>query len=214
MQPYKGIGATIYLIWAYTPEPCLYSLGITYYPSRQRNHFSHYIFEFKGFPSRASSLNRHATCFCTTNKTICRVLSGGDHPLQEPRSLPGLWSPFSLTIEKLYTGLRSTWTSSMNPTPLRPHVKWEEAASSSMEANHGYWALSLPAFAMVAVVLAMVFYIGLNFMVTPLPTSLNTMFDVHCRERSMFVASGKGEVQPIEPISDISISQINDLMFR
>ncbi|XP_077235848.1 phosphatidylinositol N-acetylglucosaminyltransferase subunit P-like isoform X4 [Tasmannia lanceolata] len=105
------VTTAIYLIWAYTPEPCLYSLGITYYPSR-------------------------------------------------------------------------------------------------------YWALSLPAFAMVAVVLAMVFYIGLNFMVTPLPTSLNTMFDVHCRERSMFVASGKGEVQPIEPISDISISQINDLMFR
>ncbi|XP_020248903.1 phosphatidylinositol N-acetylglucosaminyltransferase subunit P-like isoform X2 [Asparagus officinalis] len=39
-----------------------------------------------------------------------------------------------------------------------------------------YWALAIPAFAMVSVVLGMVFYLGLNFMVTPPPTSYYTMF--------------------------------------
>ncbi|XP_077245103.1 phosphatidylinositol N-acetylglucosaminyltransferase, GPI19/PIG-P subunit isoform X2 [Tasmannia lanceolata] len=67
------ITTVIYLIWAYTPEPWLHFLGITYYPSR-------------------------------------------------------------------------------------------------------YWALAVPAFAMMTVVLAMGFYVGLNFMATPPPTSLNTIF--------------------------------------
>lgn len=39
-----------------------------------------------------------------------------------------------------------------------------------------YWALAVPAYAMVTLVLALVFYIGLNFMSTPPPTSLNKMF--------------------------------------
>ena len=38
------------------------------------------------------------------------------------------------------------------------------------------WALAVPTYAMVTVVLALGFYIGLNFMATPSPTSLNTMF--------------------------------------
>ena len=37
-------------------------------------------------------------------------------------------------------------------------------------------ALAVPTYAMVTVVLALGFYIGLNFMATPSPTSLNTMF--------------------------------------
>lgn len=76
-----------------------------------------------------------------------------------------------------------------------------------------YWALAIPSFAMVAVFLGMVFYLGLNFMVTPLPTSYYTMFDEYSREPSVFVSSVEGEEHPIEPISDIGINQINDRMF-
>lgn len=142
-----------------------------------------------------------------------------------------------------------------------------------------YWALAVPAYAMVTVFLAMGFYLGVNFMVTPAPTSLNTMFgkpqitqhhliltfrrhtlslyvsgwlidalcdireiderltepwllfkvllmlyhqilfnsfyfaDEYSREPSSFIASSEGIEQPIEPISDIPLSQINDLMF-
>ncbi|XP_010933523.1 phosphatidylinositol N-acetylglucosaminyltransferase subunit P isoform X1 [Elaeis guineensis] len=75
-----------------------------------------------------------------------------------------------------------------------------------------YWALAVPTFCMVTVVLMMAFYLGLNFMVTPPPTSLNTMFDECSREPSTCMVS-KAE-QPIEPISDIGINQINDLMFQ
>ncbi|XP_052887563.1 phosphatidylinositol N-acetylglucosaminyltransferase subunit P isoform X2 [Gossypium arboreum] len=39
-----------------------------------------------------------------------------------------------------------------------------------------YWALAVPTYAMVIIVLAVIFYIGLNFMSTPPPTSLTTMF--------------------------------------
>lgn len=39
-----------------------------------------------------------------------------------------------------------------------------------------YWALAVPTYAMVTIVLAIGFYIGLNFMATPPPTSLNTIF--------------------------------------
>ncbi|XP_059651697.1 phosphatidylinositol N-acetylglucosaminyltransferase subunit P-like [Cornus florida] len=77
-----------------------------------------------------------------------------------------------------------------------------------------YWALAVPTYAMVTVVLAIGFYIGLNFMATPPPTSFNTMFDEFSREPLGFVPSAEGSEQPIEPISDISINQINDLMFN
>ncbi|WOL07134.1 phosphatidylinositol N-acetylglucosaminyltransferase subunit P [Canna indica] len=75
-----------------------------------------------------------------------------------------------------------------------------------------YWAIAIPSFLMVTVVLAMVFYMGLNFMVTPPPTSFNVMFDDYTRERSL-TTSSVGEEQPIEPISDIGVNQINKLMF-
>lgn len=39
-----------------------------------------------------------------------------------------------------------------------------------------YWAIAIPSFLIVTVVLAMVSYLGLNFMVTPPPTSFNIMF--------------------------------------
>lgn len=75
-----------------------------------------------------------------------------------------------------------------------------------------YWALAVPAYAMVTLVLALVFYIGLNFMSTPPPTSLNKMFDEFTREASS--CSPEGDDRPIEPISDISIDKINALMFN
>ncbi|PSS17831.1 Phosphatidylinositol N-acetylglucosaminyltransferase subunit P like [Actinidia chinensis var. chinensis] len=77
-----------------------------------------------------------------------------------------------------------------------------------------YWALAVPTYVMVTMVLAIGFYIGLNFMVTPPPTSLNTIFDEHSREPSRFEPSVEGDEQPIEPLSDIGINQINDLMFN
>uniref|UniRef100_A0A6V7QVH0 PIG-P domain-containing protein n=1 Tax=Ananas comosus var. bracteatus TaxID=296719 RepID=A0A6V7QVH0_ANACO len=75
-----------------------------------------------------------------------------------------------------------------------------------------YWALAVPSFVIVAVVLGLVFYLGLNFMLTPPPNSFNTMFDDYSRERSM-VMLAEGLEKPIEPISDIGIDQINNRMF-
>lgn len=39
-----------------------------------------------------------------------------------------------------------------------------------------YWALAVPTYIVVTVALALAFYIGLNFLSTPPPTSLNTLF--------------------------------------
>ncbi|GMH18974.1 hypothetical protein Nepgr_020815 [Nepenthes gracilis] len=76
-----------------------------------------------------------------------------------------------------------------------------------------YWALAAPSYFMVMVVLVLVFYIGLNFMSTPPPTSLTVMFDEYSREPQSF-SSGMDEDRPIDPISDIGITRINDIMFR
>ncbi|XP_048336111.1 phosphatidylinositol N-acetylglucosaminyltransferase subunit P isoform X2 [Ziziphus jujuba] len=77
-----------------------------------------------------------------------------------------------------------------------------------------YWALAVPTYTIMAIVLALGFYIGLNFMSTPPPTSLNTMFDEFSREPLAFMLSPGGEDQPIEPISDIGIHKINHFMFN
>ncbi|KAB2017883.1 hypothetical protein ES319_D08G192400v1 [Gossypium barbadense] len=75
------------------------------------------------------------------------------------------------------------------------------------------WALAVPTYAMVIIVLAVIFYIGLNFMSTPPPTLLTTMFDEFSREPSSFLSHMEGDEQPIEPISDLGIDKINVLMF-
>ncbi|XP_068663558.1 phosphatidylinositol N-acetylglucosaminyltransferase subunit P isoform X2 [Aristolochia californica] len=75
-----------------------------------------------------------------------------------------------------------------------------------------YWALAMPAYVIITVVLAISFYIGLNFIATPSPTSLNTVFDEYSRDPITRRTDAEGD-QPIEPISDIAIDQINDLMF-
>nr|KJB25305.1 hypothetical protein B456_004G185000 [Gossypium raimondii] len=71
----------------------------------------------------------------------------------------------------------------------------------------------VPSYAMVIIVLAVIFYIGLNFMSTPPPTSLTTMFDEFSREPSSFLSHMERDEQPIEPISDLGIDKINVLMF-
>ncbi|CAN6236676.1 unnamed protein product [Urochloa humidicola] len=75
-----------------------------------------------------------------------------------------------------------------------------------------YWALAVPSFVIVAVALSMAIYMGLNFVATPPPTSFSTIFDENSRERMVF-SPAMEEERPIEPISDISIDQINNLMF-
>ncbi|WVZ87706.1 hypothetical protein U9M48_034304 [Paspalum notatum var. saurae] len=79
-------------------------------------------------------------------------------------------------------------------------------------SNNRYWALAVPSFVIVAVALSMAIYMGLNFVATPPPTSFSTIFDENSRERTTF-SPAMEEERPIEPISDISIAQINNLMF-
>ncbi|KAL6566497.1 hypothetical protein OROGR_002112 [Orobanche gracilis] len=79
-----------------------------------------------------------------------------------------------------------------------------------------YWALAVPTYVMVTIVLAIGFYIGMNFMATPPPTSLNLMFDEFSREPGREITSNEDDdnEQPIEPISDLGINQINEIMFK
>ncbi|KAK9911216.1 hypothetical protein M0R45_035137 [Rubus argutus] len=76
-----------------------------------------------------------------------------------------------------------------------------------------YWALAVPAYAMMTVVLALVFYCGLNFMSTPPPSSLYAVYDEFSRD-PVNSARMADDDQPIEPISDISIDRINRSMFK
>ncbi|KAL6505570.1 hypothetical protein OROHE_022949 [Orobanche hederae] len=79
-----------------------------------------------------------------------------------------------------------------------------------------YWALAVPTYVMVTIVLAIGFYIGMNFMATTPPTSLNVMFDEFSREPGREITSNEDDdyEQPIEPISDIGVNQINEMMFK
>ncbi|ESQ29308.1 hypothetical protein EUTSA_v10024054mg, partial [Eutrema salsugineum] len=45
-----------------------------------------------------------------------------------------------------------------------------------------YWTMAMPTYSMVIVLLALGFYIALNFMSTSNPTSLTTLFDDYSRE--------------------------------
>ncbi|KAG7588037.1 PIG-P [Arabidopsis suecica] len=77
-----------------------------------------------------------------------------------------------------------------------------------------YWAMAMPMYLMVTLLLTLVFYIGLNFMSTSTTTSFNTLFDEYSREDVDFLLLMKnGDDRPIDPISDIDITRINDLMF-
>ncbi|KAJ7951954.1 Phosphatidylinositol N-acetylglucosaminyltransferase subunit P [Quillaja saponaria] len=77
-----------------------------------------------------------------------------------------------------------------------------------------YWALAVPTYVMMAFILMLGFYLGLNFMSTPSPKSINTIFDEFSRDPSSFVSSPHEDEEPIETISDIGSDKINDLMFN
>ncbi|XP_074340185.1 phosphatidylinositol N-acetylglucosaminyltransferase subunit P-like isoform X2 [Apium graveolens] len=76
-----------------------------------------------------------------------------------------------------------------------------------------YWAIAAPTYAMVTLVLVIGFYIGINFMVTPPPTSFNTIFDEYSRNPVSSVLLTNEDQPPIPPMFDINISEINDAMF-
>ncbi|XP_047965928.1 phosphatidylinositol N-acetylglucosaminyltransferase subunit P-like isoform X2 [Salvia hispanica] len=87
-----------------------------------------------------------------------------------------------------------------------------------------YWALAVPTYVTVIIVLAIIFYIAANFVATPPPTSLDIMFGkidflsfcLHyefSRELLSGVPSTDGDEHSIEPISDIGIDRINNIMF-
>ncbi|KAK1378668.1 PIG-P domain-containing protein [Heracleum sosnowskyi] len=76
-----------------------------------------------------------------------------------------------------------------------------------------YWAIAAPTYAMVTLVLVIGFYIGINFMATPPPTSFNTIFDEYSRNPVSSVPSMNKDEPPIPPMFDINISEINDAMF-
>ncbi|KAL4024618.1 hypothetical protein IC575_012982 [Cucumis melo] len=75
-----------------------------------------------------------------------------------------------------------------------------------------YWALAVPVYVMVSIALALMFYIGLNFLSTPSPTSFHIIFDEFSKEPSISACSKQD--QPIQPISDIGINRINEVMFN
>ncbi|XP_075478542.1 phosphatidylinositol N-acetylglucosaminyltransferase subunit P-like isoform X2 [Primulina tabacum] len=77
-----------------------------------------------------------------------------------------------------------------------------------------YWALAVPTYVVVTIVLAIGFYTGLNFLATPPPTSLSSMFDEFSREPlDTILLQDDDDEYPIEPIYDIDINQINDIVF-
>ncbi|KAK7261272.1 hypothetical protein RIF29_27581 [Crotalaria pallida] len=77
-----------------------------------------------------------------------------------------------------------------------------------------YWALAVPTYVMVTIALGLVFYVGLNFISTPSPASLYTVFDEFSRDPSSLDCSLEQDEKPIEPISDIGIDRINNMMFN
>ncbi|KAI4332144.1 hypothetical protein L6164_017077 [Bauhinia variegata] len=77
-----------------------------------------------------------------------------------------------------------------------------------------YWALAVPTYVMVTIVLMLGFYVGLNFMSTPGPASINTIYDEFSRDPLSPDSSLEEDDKPIESIYDIGIDQINDIMFN
>ncbi|KAJ6955012.1 hypothetical protein NC652_006447 [Populus alba x Populus x berolinensis] len=74
-----------------------------------------------------------------------------------------------------------------------------------------YWALAVPTYGMVTILLALLFYVWSQLHVNPTPYFLEHNLR---REPSTFIPSREGYEQPIEPISDIGIDKIIYLMFN
>ncbi|GLJ36934.1 hypothetical protein SUGI_0746850 [Cryptomeria japonica] len=78
-----------------------------------------------------------------------------------------------------------------------------------------YWALALPTYALVTIIFIMSFYLSLNCMATVPATSWSSLFDEYTREasRSLSGHASTNEEDPIDPISDIRITEINARVF-
>nr|TKS15949.1 hypothetical protein D5086_0000027870 [Populus alba] len=59
--------------------------------------------------------------------------------------------------------------------------------------SYKYRALAVPTYAMLTILLALLFYVGLNSMSAPPPSSLNTIFDGFSREPCTFIPSREGD---------------------
>ncbi|CAN1749137.1 Phosphatidylinositol N-acetylglucosaminyltransferase subunit P [Linum perenne] len=78
-----------------------------------------------------------------------------------------------------------------------------------------FWALAVPTYGMVTVVLGLTFYIGLNFISTPSATSMSMVYDEFTREADEDVQLAMPhQQQAIKPISDVPVHVMNNLMFR
>ncbi|RYR42968.1 hypothetical protein Ahy_A08g039400 isoform B [Arachis hypogaea] len=75
-------------------------------------------------------------------------------------------------------------------------------------------AAAVPTYMMVTIALMLLFYIGLNFISTPSPASIYTVYDECSRDPLSPDSSMEGDEKPIEPISDIGLDKINDIMFN
>ncbi|KAG8363489.1 hypothetical protein BUALT_Bualt19G0027700 [Buddleja alternifolia] len=75
-----------------------------------------------------------------------------------------------------------------------------------------YWALPLPTYVVVTIVLAIGLYSGLDLMAIPPPISLDSMFDEYAEEPVSGMSWTNDNEQHIEAISDVGINQINNSM--
>ncbi|QCD78341.1 phosphatidylinositol N-acetylglucosaminyltransferase subunit P-like isoform X2 [Vigna unguiculata] len=82
---------------------------------------------------------------------------------------------------------------------------WQQSAGISYYPR-------VPTYVMVAILLMLGFYIGHNFISTPSPAHLNAVFDEVSRNPSSSECSLEDE-KPIDPISDIGLDRINDIIF-
>lgn len=79
-----------------------------------------------------------------------------------------------------------------------------------------YWAMAIPAYVLVAILFVVSFYASLNYMATPPPHSLNSLFDEYTRSPSVVTCGSQSLYEadrPIHAISDIPITGVNALVF-
>jgi phosphatidylinositol glycan class P protein len=75
-----------------------------------------------------------------------------------------------------------------------------------------YWAMAIPAYVLVAILFVVSFYASLNYIATPPPCSLNSLFDEYTRSPSVLTSTSQSD-RPIHAISDIPITTVNALVF-
>jgi len=142
----------IFFVWAYVPESWLHSIGISYYPSRLDT-FYHLKFLQ---PCRSSNVRN----WLFAQKIYFEITLK--------------WEEFGCLNLVLYKCKLSwgVWSrcSDLFHLAIKPLVHWK------LLMLFRYWALAVPTYLMVTIVLMLVFYIGLNFMSTPSPASIYTVY--------------------------------------